>query len=252
MAKMIVTDLDDTLFRCDKTISEYTARVLKGLRQQGMKIVYATARGDSAKLLVPDELFDGHVRVNGAKAHINGRVVYERTIPPDVYTPYLRELSRMGLKVAAEIHGTHYANFKVDQKWPYIKDFIITDCLGVTGPADKLYALIESPYQIEVVTSLLPEKLYVNLARDALAMIMHKEATKLRAITKIAQEFNIAIADVITFGDDINDKEMLQGFGLGVAMGNAIDEIQSIADCVCDTNDNDGVAKWLDEYFVLD
>ena len=57
-------------------------------------------------------------------------------------------------------------------------------------------------------------------------------------------------ADKLYFGDDINDKEMLLNVGLGVAMSNSIDEIKMTADYICDTNDNDGVAKWLDENII--
>ena len=50
----------------------------------------------------------------------------------------------------------------------------------------------------------------------------------------------------MAFGDDINDKEMFSNCGLSVAMDNAIDEIKKIADHICDSNDNDGVAKYLE------
>ena len=63
----------------------------------------------------------------------------------------------------------------------------------------------------------------------------------------IANEFNIDKSEIVAFGDDMNDKEMLVSMGSGVAMGNAIEEVKVIADYICDTNDNDGVAKWLDE-----
>jgi hydroxymethylpyrimidine pyrophosphatase-like HAD family hydrolase len=48
----------------------------------------------------------------------------------------------------------------------------------------------------------------------------------------------------------MNDKEMLVSMGSGVPMGNAIEEVKMIADYICDTNDNDGVAKWLDENII--
>lgn len=66
----------------------------------------------------------------------------------------------------------------------------------------------------------------------------------------IANEFNIDKSEIVAFGDDMNDKEMLVSMGSGVAMGNAIEEVKVIADYICDTNDNDGVAKWLDENII--
>lgn len=87
----------------------------------------------------------------------------------------------------------------------------------------------------------------MNVSRDNLAMIMHREATKCNGVLEVAKQFNISKREIVAFGDDINDKEMLLSFGLGVAMGNSIDEIKMIADYICDTNDNDGVAKWLEK-----
>jgi len=79
---------------------------------------------------------------------------------------------------------------------------------------------------------------------------MHKEATKLNAILAVAHEFKISRSEVVAFGDDVNDKEMLINLGLGVAMANSIPEIVAIADQTCDSNDNDGVAKWLDQNLI--
>ena len=171
-------------------------------------------------------------------------------ISADIFIPFLRELSNKNLRVAAEIEGIHYANFNVKEKWSYIDNFIVTDYLNISGSADKLYVLIENPNQIDIITPILPKELYLNLSRDNLAMIMHREATKCNGVLEVANEFNISKSEVIAFGDDINDKEMLLNVGLGVAMSNSIDEIKMIADYICDTNDNDGVAKWLDENII--
>jgi len=247
MIKMVVTDLDDTLLRTDKSISKYTVDIINRVRQQGIKFIFATARGGSAKTLVAEEWFDGYVLLNGAKAYVNNRLVYDRTIPADLFIPFLRELSKKKLKVAAEVEGVHYANFKVNEKWSYINNYIVTDYSSVPGGADKLYALIEGPDQLDLITPLLPKELYLNLTRDNLAMIMHREATKFNGVLAVAREFNIAESEIIAFGDDVNDKDLLLNAGLGVAMGNSVEEIKLIADYICDTNDNDGVAKWLNE-----
>lgn len=247
MIKMVVTDLDDTLLRTDKSISKYTIDIINRVRKHGMKFIFATARGGSAKALVSYELFDGNILLNGAKAYVNNRLIYDRTISKNIFMPFLQELSDRNLRVAAEIEGIHYANFNVKEKWSFIDDFIVTNYLNVSGSADKLYVVIENPNQIDIITPILPKELYLNLSRDNLAMIMHREATKFNGVLEVAKEFNISKSEIIAFGDDINDKEMLLNVGLGVAMRNSIDEIKMIADYICDTNDNDGVAKWLDE-----
>jgi Cof subfamily protein (haloacid dehalogenase superfamily) len=243
---MVVTDLDGTLFRTDKSISRYTVDTLQMVRNTGIKIIFATARGGSTKLLVPYEMFDGYVLLNGAKAYTDNRLVYDREISSEIYIPFLKNLSKNNLKVDAEINGIHYSDFNVKDKWNYINNFVITDYMNVSCGADKLYAIIENSDQIYTIESNLPKELYLNVSRDGLAMMMHREATKSNGILAIADEFNISKSEIVAFGDDINDKEMFSNCGLSVAMDNAIDEIKKIADHICDSNDNDGVAKYLE------
>ena len=61
---------------------------------------------------------------------------------------------------------------------------------------------------------------------------------------KISPADNI---QVVVLDDDYNAFEMIIECGIGVAMGNAIDEVKAVADYVCDTNDNDEVAKLFEE-----
>lgn len=143
MIKMVVTDLDETLLRTDKSISKYTIDIIKKIRSKGIKVIFATARGDSTKSLIPYELFDGYVLMNGANAYIDNKLIYDSRISSDIFIPFLKYLSNKNLKVAAQIEGTHYASFNVKEKWSYINNFVITDYLNVQGDADKLYAIIE-------------------------------------------------------------------------------------------------------------
>jgi hydroxymethylpyrimidine pyrophosphatase-like HAD family hydrolase len=53
--------------------------------------------------------------------------------------------------------------------------------------------------------------------------------------------------NIAAFGDDHNDVEMLRRCGFGVAVANAIEEAKAAAGCICGTNDNDGVANWIEE-----
>jgi hydroxymethylpyrimidine pyrophosphatase-like HAD family hydrolase len=78
-------------------------------------------------------------------------------------------------------------------------------------------------------------------------MIMHKDATKEKAIIYLAEYFGFDLSDIAAFGDDYNDVEMLRVCGIGVGVTNAIEEVRGVADCICDTNESDGVAKLLEE-----
>ena len=78
-------------------------------------------------------------------------------------------------------------------------------------------------------------------------MVMNKKARKRNAVAEIARHFAVSLADVVAFGDDYNDIEMLRDCGTGVAVGNAISDVKAVADYIIDSNDEYGVAKWLEE-----
>ena len=80
--------------------------------------------------------------------------------------------------------------------------------------------------------------------------ISHRGATKLGAITQSAKQLGYDLRSVVAFGDDYTDLEMLRGCGIGIAMGNAIDEVKAVADEICGTNEEDGVARWLDQHLL--
>ena len=56
---------------------------------------------------------------------------------------------------------------------------------------------------------------------------------------------------LVAFGDDMNDLEMIKNCGTGVAVENALDEIKNVAKYICGTNNDDGVAKWLEKYMLF-
>ncbi|TFJ93585.1 Cof-type HAD-IIB family hydrolase [Lentibacillus salicampi] len=81
--------------------------------------------------------------------------------------------------------------------------------------------------------------------------IVKKGLNKAVGLQKIAHYYHIPDERIIAFGDEDNDLEMLDYAGVGVAMGNAIDELKSVAKHVTDTNENDGIGIFLDDYLKL-
>ena len=64
----------------------------------------------------------------------------------------------------------------------------------------------------------------------------------------MARIHSIPMEEVMALGDYENDEDMLRAAGLGVAMGNASEYLKNLADAVTDTNDNDGVAKAIEQF----
>ena len=260
--RMVVTDLDGTLLRNDKSISELSLAVFRQCRKRGVKVVYATGRGNSAIALAPSEHFDGAVRMNGAMAFVindetlpktNGvksldgeTLIHSRLIPRKYVIDLLTAADKEGISIAAENSGVHYANFNAAEQWSWIRKDDVVDFRELNSDAEKMYAIVNSPRITELINKHLPDNLHLFVSRDNLAMIMHKEAAKSLAIAALAKHWHIEPDGIVAFGDDVNDIDMLKYCGIGVAMGNALDEVKAAADQICDTNENDGIAKWLE------
>lgn len=80
--------------------------------------------------------------------------------------------------------------------------------------------------------------------------IMHNTVTKTSAIQFLQKKFNIKQSEIIAVGDNFNDIDMIQYAGLGVAMGNAPEQVKKIADEITSSNDNNGVAKVIQKYLL--
>ena len=247
--KLIVTDLDGTLLRSDKTISDRTKSILSKCRESGIAVIYATGRGGSAEQVAPAELFDGRITMNGAIAKSGGTIVHDCLIPYQIARPLLLACDKRKMKITSEISGMHYSNFDVSELWSYITNYQIVDFLQHEMNAEKLYTPNPTPEDKLFIEHNLPSELYFVTTADIngfLGQIMHINATKAKAVSALAKHWGIPLSDVVAFGDDYNDIEMLRECGIGVAVENAIEEVQAIADYLCDSNDNDGVAKWLE------
>ena len=244
--KMIVTDLDETLLRTDKTISTYTRDVISKCRDTGIKVAYATGRGGSEAHVAPPDMFDGRIAMNGAIARAGDRIICNRLIPCLTARPFLLACHNRGVKITSEFGGWHYSNFTVSDVWPYITHFSIVDFAEHDLDAEKIYSIHFSNEDAMFIREILPDSLHMITARDGLMQIMHRDATKANALRELASFWNIEQTEVVVFGDDTNDIDMLVYAGVSVAMGNALNEVKDVADFVCLSNDEDGVARWVD------
>ena len=247
--KMIVTDLDGTLLRDDKTISERTLSALERCRNKGIKVAYATGRGASTATIVPHEFFDGYAHMNGAKAYVGDELVYNKTFSVDDVREMLVAVDDAGFEIVAESGYSHYSSFDFSEKYPEwnipteVVEFKTLDAEEI----EKLYAPLEMPEVEEIIRAHLADHLYVCITNDRFAMVMNKDATKSKATASLAEIWGIKQDEIVGFGDDTNDIDLLEWCGIGVAMGNAFDGMKAIANQICDTNENDGIAKWLEE-----
>lgn len=253
--KMIVTDLDRTLLQDDKTISDFTIKILKQCQKEGIKLVFATARPKRAVMHLLDNLcIEALIVHNGAVMFVQDSLCHHFGIAPGTTQDIIQNiLTDYPLtNIAIEIDDVFYSNFDVSKIWRQTTA-IHTDFSNLPNKAaEKIIIPIASSQELERYNNYLPQELYIEISEGILALIMHKQATKFSAIQAIAQQFNIPIEHIIAFGDDYNDLEMIKHCGIGIAMKNALTEVKIVADYICDTNNDDGVAKWLQQHLLSD
>jgi Cof subfamily protein (haloacid dehalogenase superfamily) len=264
--KMIVLDLDDTLLRDDHTISPRTKEALMAAQEAGVKVVLASGRPTYAmrhiaKELRLEEYGSFILSFNGAKI-INCKTneeLFSSTLSPETVSR-LYNISRqedvwmhtyVGDMIVTEANN-QYTEIEAD-----ITGLPITEVYSlpeaVTEPVVKVL-MLEDPERLAVVEKKLQDELKGELSvmRSKPFFLEFTEAgvTKGSSLNQLIGKLGIAREEVIAMGDSYNDLAMIEFAGLGVAMGNAPDDIKEKANYVTDTNMNDGVAKVV-EKFVL-
>ena len=247
--KLIVTDLDNTLLRRDKTISNYTVDVFRRVRDRGVLVAFATARDFRFVTehisplfgIVPDII----IADNGALARYNGNDLYKRLIPVDAVNTLLSRFDLVRCASTENVYflSSDYANdhWSIGKKATIITDFsegVKDDALYLDGNAGNSAADITNGF---------PEVRAVIYSDVSLVTIVHREATKLNALMAVERALNIMTDEIVAFGDDYSDVDWLSYCYNSIAVANAIDEVKSVANYVCGDCDNDGVAKWLEE-----
>lgn len=113
----------------------------------------------------------------------------------------------------------------------------------VMGDAEKLT-------QTETeLKNLFAEDLHLYRSKNTYLEINTKSVSKASAIEVLRQSFQVKVEEIIAFGDNWNDIEMLRYVGHGVAMENAPDGVKKYADEIAPKHTEDGVAQMLEKYF---
>lgn len=210
--KMIILDLDGTLIRSDKSISERTLKALRQCQDRGIIVVIATARFwiGAEKYIRMIQTADANAEITAAvdkRVHWNSLHIAEsEKLHKAIYCDYHSPLPEPACKIAAFLPDRETAGHLAD--------------------ACKLKLI-----------SYRDENFYAYISPDA---------GKLQAIRALASSLHISMEQLAAFGDDENDLEMLKACGIGIAVANGLESVKAAADEVCESNDSDGVAKWLE------
>jgi Cof subfamily protein (haloacid dehalogenase superfamily) len=263
--KMIVLDLDDTLLRDDLTISPRTKLSLMEAQEAGVKVVLASGRPTSAMLPIAEELrlkeYGSFIlSFNGGKI-INcqsGEEWFSSTLPNEI-VQQLYEISRrenvwihtyVGDTIVTE-EPNQYTDIEGELTKLQIK--VVESFIdAVTEPVVKVLMLKEPGILAKVEKKLQMELAGLSVMRSKPFFLEFTESgvTKGTSLKSLIQQLGISRDEVIAIGDSNNDLSMIQFAGLGVAMGNASEEIKAQADFITDTNMDDGVAKVVEEFIL--
>lgn len=243
--KAIVVDLDRTLLHTDKTISPYTAEVFKKCKQKGILLMVATARPLRTMLQYCDIIdFDAISATNGARI-VCGDYRKECGLCPESADRLLNALKRYpDFRVTLETGEEAYSNMPIDDYYSVISNDLAD--VARTEGAVKILVGLDTPETLEIVKEMLTDDLYYTVANGHLMQIMNKSVTKWNGVKAMLEICGCSAEETVYFGDDYDDIEPIRMCGVGVAVSNAIDEVKAVADHIAESNDDDGVAKFIE------
>ena len=258
--RLIAVDLDGTLVRSDQSISQRTIETLVQVQQMGVKVVVASGRPTFGTAHVADTLrlkeFGGYVMsYNGGEIYNWGTRsrLHAQMLDEDVI-PYLYTCARehglpimtyMSKEVVSEVEDNEYIRYsamrnrmsirKVDDFVSATKGAGIVKCIIVGDPT--LLPALEAELQ-----TALKGKAGAFRSEPFFLEIVPEGIDKGMGLSILLDKIGMKQSELIAFGDAYNDIPMLKFAGMGVAMGNAAEEIKKAADMVAQSNNDDGVA----------
>jgi Cof subfamily protein (haloacid dehalogenase superfamily) len=244
--KMIITDLDRSLLRNDKTISEFSVKILKKCQQMDLIVIIATARPIRSTLNYIDTIKpNGVIFHNGAVVSVNNRIINQYGISSAETKRIVNIIENKfpEATISVEINDVMYTNFIAPDNSAYVKiDF--NDLPDRN--ADKIIIGTISLEKIRTIEKYISNELYLEINDGKYGFIINRKASKWLGIIELSKYFGIDLKDTIAFGDDINDLTMIQNCGKGICMKNGLDEVKAVSDDICEDNENDGIAKWIE------
>ena len=263
LPKLIATDLDGTLVRSDDTVSAYTHQVLRRVRAAGIRGVGATGRGprllDLTRRDIPAAeylVLAGGGRVLGLADSPDPVILHDRRLSGPRIAELLDELEvivgTMTVMVEA-LDGPDAPLWgELHESWPWPERVEpLPRAEALAGEVIKVFVRVadmDVDELVEVARGVIPPTVAsVTQAGLGFAEICPPGVDKGTGLAVVAETLGVDPTEVLVFGDMPNDAPMFAWAGWGrVAVANAHPSIRAMADELTLTNDEDGVAVFLD------
>lgn len=257
MIKAIFFDVDGTLvsFKTHK-IPEDTRQALRLAAANGIKLFVATGRQHlEAERVLPKELFDGFIALNGQYCYAGKEMVRKQAIDPGDLRVLVERLSHDPYPCEFVEENRLYMNMVNDTVRKSHGEVAlglppVEDISGV--PNREIFQIVAffDASQEEAEMSLLPHceaTRWSPLFTD----IVPKGGSKRVGIEAMLRHFGLTAAEAMAFGDGGNDIPMLRYVSTGIAMGNASPDVKAAADDTTDSVDEGGVYHALKRYHII-
>lgn len=258
--KIIFFDIDDTLYvKAQHTVPASVFAALKQLKANGIQLAIATGRGKSVfpkqiYQLIDEVGMDLIVSINGQCCHYRGELLADFPLQTQDVTAVTRLLIEQNMS---------YAYMTADQIFALHEDKHMQQALaalhiGYTTLAQEDFDVSNRVYQVlafhednHQVDLQLPSSLKSVRWHYSGIDILDVQGSKARGIAQALTALGLTFEDAWAFGDGLNDVEMLQAVGFGIAMGNAHPALQAVADYVCLNAWDDGIVVGLKSLGVI-
>ncbi len=248
----VFVDIDGTLMGNSREALQKNIDVIQKVRSCGHKVLINTGRSTAymPKEFDAGRYFDGVVSGAGARIMLDKKEIFCKLMPEAAIRHFSEtcygtvDVSILEGVEEMYIVGPERA-FVYDWKFitpenieSYIRNGIMIEKFTILGNApDKLQDVMGNDYLV--------------IQHSTYAEIIHKAYTKAGAMRMVLDYLGIPTGQSIAIGDSLNDFDMISAAGIGVAMGNAIQEIKDIATMTTASVDEAGVAEALEEIFKL-
>lgn len=265
MIKMIVVDLDGTILNDNSKVSEKTKEYLKQLKNKGYIITIATGRIYNSALCATDGADFANYIISDTGTCVydtsNEEPIFKNFIDNETAKKFFNYYDENCRYIDICDKNTIYKYSDEIEKNSYIKitkdkNYIFDNCKEISHVT---ISMKNNEDVINLYNELLKEfsELDIIIMQNSFSNrkwveIMPKDCSKYNRIKALANYLNISNEEIIAFGDGLNDIEMLEKCGYGVALQNSLPEVKEVAyDITSYDYNHDGVINYLMEHLDL-